>query len=93
MKRHLGLISLIGGVISWLVLTMTLLAGGLDPSNSQAQAAQVANGSALVLAFLASILALIAILRGPQRVLGALGLAITALFLLVFTGSIFALLA
>jgi len=93
MKRHLGLISLLGSCTSWAVLVMMLLWGGLDPSSSQARLAQLANGSAFIIAFLSSITALIPVVKGPERLLGALAFTIGVLFILVFTGSVFVLIA
>ena len=90
--KYFGKASLVGGITSWAILFASLLWGGLDPSISQAPILKAATVSALVIAFFAFILGLIALVRGPDRVFGALGLVLALLFLLYFTGFIFVIL-
>jgi len=89
-SRHLGLISLVGGVLSWCALLLALLAGGLDPSPARASSLQMVSMSALVTAAVSLCLGGIALARGPQRLAAAVGLGASLLFLLYFTGLGFA---
>jgi hypothetical protein len=89
----MGRVSLAVGVSSWFVLILALAFGGLDPSPAQAPLLQAASMGALVAAAVALCLAVIALVRGPQRVAAGIGLAVSLLFLLYFTGLGFVLLA
>ena len=90
MRRHLGLISLVGGALSWGALILALLAGGLDPSPARASSLQIVSMGALVTAAVSLCLGGIALARGPQRLAAAVGLGASLLFLLYFTGLGFA---
>jgi hypothetical protein len=82
--------SLVGGVLSWAVLVLALVFGGLDPSPTRAPLLQVATLGALLVSVLALCLAIVALVRGPQRAAAAFGLVSSLLFLLYFTGVGFA---
>ncbi len=86
MSRHLGRASLVGGVLSWSLLMLALVFGGLDPLPAQSPFLQAASMGALLAAVVALCLAVIALARGPQRIAAVLGLAVSLLFLLYFTG-------
>ena len=93
MTRHMGRLSLVVGVLSWFVLILAFAIGGLDPSPEQTPLLRAASMGALVAAAVALCLAVVALARGPQRVAAGIGLAVSLLFLLYFTGLGFVLLA
>ena len=93
MRRRMGRISLVGGVSSWAALVLALVFGGLDPSAARAPVLQGVTMGALLVSALALCLAIVALVRGPQRTAAAFGLVVSLLFLLYFTGVGFGLVA
>jgi hypothetical protein len=93
MRRHLGRVSLAGAATSWALLVLALVSGGLDPPPGRTPLLRAATASALCLSLLALGTAILALARGPERASAALGLILSSLFLLYFTGFGFALAA
>lgn len=91
MTRQLGRASLLGGVLCWILLVLALVFGGLDPAPSRAPLLRAAMRAALGVALATLGLAIAALAKGPQRLSAAVGLALSLLFLLYFTGFGFAL--
>jgi hypothetical protein len=86
MHDHLGRASLVGAVLSWSTLVVALLVGGLDPSPMNAERLRASMLSALCIAAIALAAAVVAIVRGPQRISATLGLVLALSFMVVFTG-------
>ena len=84
MNRRLGLLSAIFGVIAWPLLALALVTGGLDSSGPINPRLFVYPAG--LSALLALLLGVIGLLRGPQRILAALGLAAGGVFVLSFIG-------
>jgi hypothetical protein len=91
MKRQLGRASLLGGALGWFLLVLALAFGGLDPAPGRIPLLRGVVTTALGVSLAALGLAIAALAKGPQRVAAALGLALSLLFLLYFTGFGFAL--
>jgi hypothetical protein len=91
MTRHVGRISLLLAVTSWLVFIASLLVGGIDPAPLLAKKLRHVGMGSLLLVPFSMLLAIIALARGPQRAAAAVGLALGLLYLAVFTGLIWAL--
>ena len=90
--RHFGRIAFFAAAASWAVLGLTLVMGGISPDPSRVHLLkQMATGS-MWCALVASGLAVVALIRGPQRGSAACGLALGLLYLLAFTGAGFGLL-
>jgi hypothetical protein len=89
--RHLGRASLLGGALGWILLALALVFGGLDPAPSRAPLLRAAMLAALGVSLAALGLAIAVLAKGPQRASAAVGLALSSLFLLYFTGFGFAL--
>jgi hypothetical protein len=90
MRRNLGLVSFLGGVLSWCTLMLAFVFGGLDPSPTQTPLLQAVSMGALVTAAMSSCLGVVALARGPKHLAALLGLITSLLFLLYFTGLGFA---
>jgi hypothetical protein len=78
--RRLGLLSALLGIAAWPLLALALITGGLDSSGPVDPRIFVVPAGLCAVAGL--ILGLVALLRGPQRKLAALGLV----FVLSFIG-------
>jgi hypothetical protein len=91
LRRHLGRASLAGSIVSWAVLVLALVGGGLDPPASLTPLLHAATITALGISVVSLGLAILAIVHGPQRVAAAFGLGFSLLFVLSFTGSGFGL--
>lgn len=87
MRRHVGQVSFLSAVVSWLILIVSLMLGGLDPSSGIAQMLQLAGGITLLLAIVALASGLAAIFYGRQRIYGIIGCVLAMIFLLFFTGA------
>lgn len=86
MLRQMGRISLVLGVLGWVVLVLTLLKGGLDPSPTLTPWLRAATTVSLCTSVLALCFAVAALIRRERRITASLGLALSVLFLLYFTG-------
>jgi hypothetical protein len=86
MRRHLGRLSAAGAVASWSTLVVALVSGGLDPSPAQAPRLQAVMAGALCIAALALVAAVVAVVRGPDRIWAMSGLVLALAFLVLFTG-------
>ena len=87
MKRWpLGSASLAGSVAAWAILVLALASGGLNPRAAMAPLLRFATTSALVGSVLALALGIVAVFRGDQGVPAALGVGLSLLFLLMFSG-------
>lgn len=84
MSRRLGLLSAVFGVSAWLLLALGLVTGGLDSSGPVDP--RIFIYPAGLSALLALLLGVIAVCRGPQRILAALGLLAGGVFVLSFIG-------
>jgi hypothetical protein len=82
--RRLGLLSALLGVASWPLLALALITGSLDSSGPVDPRVFVVPAG--LSAGAAVILGLVALLRGPQRKLAALGLVVGIVFVLGFIG-------
>ena len=91
MTRHFGRISLIVVVACWLLYVGSLFVGGIDPSPVLAKSLIHLGLTSLILVLVSMLLAVVALVRGPQRVAAAVGFALGLLYLAVFTGLIWAL--
>lgn len=90
--RHFGRIAFFAAASSWAVLALTLLMGGISPDPSRANLLRSLALGSMVAAIAALVLAIVALVRGPQRGSAACGLALGLLYLVAFTGAGFALL-
>jgi hypothetical protein len=92
MLRHSGRMAFFGAAASWAILALTLAMGGLGSAASLARTLQGLATGAIVCAVVASLLAIVALVRGPQRGSAAVGLVLGVLYLLAFSGAGFGLL-
>ena len=92
MLRHSGRVAFFGAAASWAILALTLAMSGLGPAASRTRLLQALATGAIVCAVVASMLAIVALVRGPQRGSAAVGLLLGVLFLLAFTSAGFGLL-
>jgi len=83
-NRKLGLLSASLGITAWPLLLLALVAGGLDSSGSINPRVFVYPAGFFALSAL--ILGLVGLIRGPQRILAALGFVAGILFVLSFVG-------
>jgi hypothetical protein len=90
--RHFGRIAFFAAVSSWAVLGLTLVMGGISPDPSRLGLLKNMAMGSMLSAVAASALAIVALVRGPQRGSAACGLALGLLYLLAFTGAGFGLL-
>ena len=86
MRNHLGRASVAGAVLSWSTLVVGLVFGGLDPSATSAERLKASMLSALCMAAIALAAAVVAVVRGPQRISATLGLVLALAFIVLFTG-------
>ena len=86
MGDHLGRASVAGAVLSWATLVVGLVFGGLDPSATGVERLNASMLSALCIAAIALAAAVVAIVRGPQRISATLGLVLALAFIVIFTG-------
>jgi hypothetical protein len=86
MRNHLGPASVAGAVLSWTTLVVGIVFGGLDPSATSAERLKVSMLAALCMAAIALAAAVVAVVRGPQRIAAALGLVLALAFIVLFTG-------
>jgi uncharacterized BrkB/YihY/UPF0761 family membrane protein len=89
MTRHAGRIALAVALLAWCVMMLTLMTGGLDPPPHLRSILQWGNMAAVLMALTALCSSVIALARGPQRIAGGFGLAVSLLFLLYWTGFLF----
>jgi len=92
MKRKLGLLALFLGLAAPLTYYGLLLVGGLDPSPQLSQVLQRAVLATLAAALLSACLAVVALIEGQQRIAATIALGLDLIFLLLFSGLLFALL-
>jgi len=92
MFRHSGRMAFFGAAASWAILALTLAMGGLGSAASLSRILQALATGAIVCAVVASVLAIVALVRGPQRGSAAAGLVLSVLYLLAFSGAGFGLL-
>jgi hypothetical protein len=90
--RHLGRIAFFAAASSWAVLGLTLVMGGISPDPSRVSLLKGLALGSMTCAIVASGLAIVALVRGPQRGSAACGLALGLSYLLAFTGIGFGLL-
>jgi len=90
---HAGRLSIICGALSWIALACALIYGGLGPTVSETWLLRALSSGSAIMAAIGALLAIFALVRGPQRISGALGLILTAAFLLTFTGALFGLIS
>ena len=90
--RHFGRIAFFAAASSWAVLGLTLVMGGISPDPSRLGLLKNMALGSMLCAVAASALAIVALVRGPQRGSAACGLALGLLYLLAFTGAGFGLL-
>ena len=93
MTKHFGRISLLLSLGGWIGYFAILFVGGIDPSPGLSRILQTAVLCLVLVVLLALCLALVAIVRGPQRVAAGIALVLGLLYALVFSGVFFALLA
>jgi hypothetical protein len=86
MRDHLGRMSVIGAVLSWSTLVIALVSGGIDPAPVHVQRLRASMLSALCIAAIALAAAVVAVVRGPQRISATMGLVLALAFIVVFTG-------
>lgn len=86
MGRFLGRTSLIEGILCWTLLVLPLVFGGLDPSPSMTPVLKIATLIALIAAVLGLCFGVAALIRGQQRPSALVGLGLSVVFLLYFTG-------
>jgi hypothetical protein len=86
MRNHLGRASVAGALLSWSTLVVGLVFGGLDPSSPSAERLKASMLSALCIAAIALAAAVVAVVRGPQRISATLGLILALAFIVLFTG-------
>lgn len=90
--RHLGRIAFFAAASSWAVLGFTLVMGGISPDPSRLNLLKSLAMGSMVCAIAAAAIAIVALVRGPQRGSAACGLVLGLLYLLAFTGAGFGLL-
>jgi hypothetical protein len=88
--RKLGITALAGALVSWGLLFSAMLMGGLDPPQSLVPLLKIISGSSILIATGSLTAGVVAAIRGPQRILGGIGLIIAITFVLAFTGPFFA---
>ena len=86
MRNHLGRASVAGALLSWSTLVVGLVFGGLDASATNAERLKTSMLSALCMAAIALAAAVVAVVRGPQRISATLGLVLALAFIVLFTG-------
>ena len=86
MRSHLGLASVAGALLSWSTLVLAVAFGSLDPSPTDAQRLKASLLSALCAAAISLGAAVVALVRGPQRIWATLGLVLALAFIVLFTG-------
>lgn len=84
MTRRLGLLSTLLGFGAWLLLAASLMVGGLDSSGPFDPRWLVYPSGLFSLSGL--VLGVVALARGPQRILGMVGFLISLFFILSFVG-------
>jgi hypothetical protein len=87
----IGYVSFATALIAWALLALAIVSGGLDPGAALGPLLKLATATAFCAAVLAFGSGIAALLRARQRIAAALGLALSLLFLLLFTGVGFAL--
>lgn len=90
MKRNLGRISLVATIVSWIAYYIILVIGGVDPAPELSQFLKAAVTFSVAAILLSAILALLALMQGPQRISAAFALLLCVVFGLVFSGLLFA---
>jgi hypothetical protein len=86
MRNHLGRASVAGAVLTWATLVVALVFGSRDASGTGVERLKASMLSALCIAAIALVAALVAVVRGPQRISATLGLVLALAFIVLFTG-------
>ena len=85
MLRHFGRAAFLGAAASWAILALTLVMGLIGPTASHVRTLQALSTGAIVSALVASLLAIVALVRGPGRGPATVGLLLGVLYLVAFT--------
>jgi len=85
-----GYAALACALCGWAALALAMVFGGLDPSPSSAPLLKGVSVAALGASALALGIGAFAVVRGHQRLVATVGLGVSLIFLLLFTGLGFA---